>query len=162
MNIHSLIFQDALTLAHMHGQFTSPWQAPWSEKSYGELLVQPSIFGFKYKDAENVAGFILLQSVPPEAEILFLGVSPPHQKKGIATRLLVYSEQYVRKNNIEKIFLDVCTENNTALEFYKKNAYVNLSVRKNYYSNQTTGFDALILEKGLSCELLDRENPTSS
>ena len=46
------------------------------------------------------------------------------------------------ERNVTKIYLEVSSKNNNAINFYNKNGFNTESIRKSYYSN---GDDALIM-----------------
>jgi diamine N-acetyltransferase len=53
-----------------------------------------------------------------------LGVSPDYNNIGIGSELLEEVKKYAQKKNIKKIILSVWTFNNNALNFYKKNNFI--------------------------------------
>ena len=60
-------------------------------------------------------------------EILAIATVEEYRNKGIAQELLA-------KIRIKNIFLEVRESNQTAINFYKKNKFKEISIRKNYYS----------------------------
>ena len=70
---------------------------------------------------------------PDSADILNIGIDPDFQKKGHGTALLKYLIKKLRKRHIGEILLEVRTGNKSAIQFYKKQGFEEISVRKNYY-----------------------------
>ena len=58
--------------------------------------------------------------------------------------MLTLVENELKKSGVKKIFLEVSTNNFPALNLYKNNGFVQISVRKNYYED---GSDAILMEK---------------
>ncbi len=111
---------------------------PWSSNDFADLKKS----GCDIIASEN--GFIVWRTVADEAEIITIGVNPDNRKQGIATAMLTLVENELKKSGVKKIFLEVSTNNFPALNLYKNNGFVQISVRKNYYED---GSDAVLMEK---------------
>ena len=83
------------------------------------------------KDDEKIVGFIIYFLLSPEIDILFIATYP--HNKGYGNKLLSY-------------LFDDAENNINAKEFYTKNGFQSIGVRKKYYNNK---YSALILEKKL-------------
>jgi len=83
------------------------------------------------------------------ADILNIGIDPDLQRKGYATGLLNHLIEELRKRDICEILLEVRAGNKSAIRFYKRQGFEEISVRKNYYmknsKNQTKGEDGIIM-----------------
>ena len=73
-------------------------------------------------------------------EINYIIVKEEYQHKGIATEMLEYMIEKCK--TIENITLEVSTKNIKAINFYHKNGFIDVSIRKNYYSD---GSDAIMM-----------------
>ncbi|MEI0596624.1 GNAT family N-acetyltransferase [Brachyspira pilosicoli] len=96
------------------------------------------------KDDEKVVGFIIYFLLSPEIDILFIATYP--HNKGYGNKLLSYLFDDAENNNVDSIKLDLHENNINAKEFYTKNGFQSIGVRKKYYNNK---YSALILEKKL-------------
>ncbi len=96
------------------------------------------------KDNEKIVGFIIYFLLSPEIDILFISTYP--NNKGYGKKLLSYLFDDAEKNNVESIKLDLHENNINAKEFYTKNGFQSIGIRKKYYNNR---YNALILEKKL-------------
>ncbi|WP_278847240.1 GNAT family N-acetyltransferase [Brachyspira pilosicoli] len=96
------------------------------------------------KDDEKIVGFIIYFLLSPEIDILFIATSP--NNKGYGNKLLSYLFDDAKNNNVDSIKLDLHENNINAKEFYTKNGFQSIGVRKKYYNNK---YSALILEKKL-------------
>lgn len=96
------------------------------------------------KDDEKIVGFIIYFLLSPEIDILFIATYP--NNKGYGNKLLSYLFDDAKKNNVDSIKLDLHENNINAKEFYTKNGFECIGIRKKYYNNK---YSALILEKQL-------------
>ncbi|ASJ20160.1 alanine acetyltransferase [Brachyspira hampsonii] len=95
------------------------------------------------KDNNQVTGFLIYFLLEPEIDIIFIASYP----KGYGEKLLLYLFKDAENNNILSIKLDLHENNLKAKNFYIKNGFKEIAVRKKYYNNK---FDALIMEKILN------------
>lgn len=103
-----------------------------------KLNINEEIYVFEEKDI--VKGFIHIQNGLDITDILNIVVDPIYQNQGIGSKLI----NYVYENNkSQKLMLEVRAQNKEAINFYQKNKFIILNVRKNYYQND----DAIIMER---------------
>ena len=69
------------------------------------------------------------------------------KRKGYATDLLNKVIEIAKRYNSKKIMIEVRSKNINAINFYKKNGFEQISIRKDYYKNPVD--DALIFERSL-------------
>lgn len=83
------------------------------------------------------------------ADILNIGIDPDFQRQGYATGLLNRLIEELRKRHIREILLEVRVGNKSAIQFYKKQGFKEISGRKNYYmknsKNQSQREDGIIM-----------------
>ena len=83
------------------------------------------------------------------ADILNIGIDPDFQRKGHGTALLKHLIEKLRKRHIGEILLEVRVGNKSAIQFYKKQGFEEISVRKNYYiknsNNRSQREDGIIM-----------------
>lgn len=94
------------------------------------------------KDDDEIKGFLIYFLLTPEIDIIFISVYP--NSKGYGKKLLLYLFDDAKTNNINSIKLDLHENNIIAKNFYIKNGFKKIAVRKKYYNNK---FDAIIMEK---------------
>ena len=73
---------------------------------------------------------------------MITAVSEEHKRQGIGTKLIDF---VINKFNPEHILLEVSTSNENAIDFYKKNNFIDIRTIKNY---NDLG-DALAMERKL-------------
>lgn len=100
-------------------------------------------FGAIYNDI--IVGYIAITYIIDTIDILSIVTMKNYENIGVATLLLEYIFNFAKKNNVNKIFLEVRTSNTKAINLYEKNNFKLISKRKNYYTD--TKEDALIYLK---------------
>ena len=97
-------------------------------KSYLNTLIKgDNSFIYIYLIDDKVCGYLIILDSIDVYEILAIATIEEYRNKGIAQELLA-------KIRIKNIFLEVRESNQTAINFYKKNKFKEISIRKNYYS----------------------------
>lgn len=89
----------------------------------------------------NIKGVIVYQDLGDRLTIDYIVVDKSSRKEGVATKLLKYIEE--KHKGIENITLEVRKSNTPALNFYKKNEFIEATIRKNYYKDE----DAILMIK---------------
>ncbi len=95
-------------------------------------------------DGEDV-GYLFFMAAADEGELLRIGVSPRHRRKGIGQALISHMDQYARENSIYAVWLEVRGSNEGARALYEKNGFILQGYRKKYYHNPEE--DAAIMSK---------------
>ena len=89
-----------------------------------------------------VVGFIVFYRVKDEIEIIKIGIMKSCQRKNCGSLII---NKIKKLNNIRKIFLEVSIENTQAINFYLKNGFKKIGIRKAYYKVNKKRIDALRL-----------------
>ena len=109
-------------------------------KSYLNTLIKgDNSFIYIYLIDSKVCGYLIVLDSIDVYEILAIATIEEYRNKGIAQELLA-------KIRIKNIFLEVRESNQTAINFYKKNKFKEISIRKNYYSKPTENAIIMKLE----------------
>ena len=125
------------------------FNSPWNEQDYREMQEQPSFNNWLLEiPAVGQVGMLVFQSVPPELEILRLGVLPSWRRNGLVVLMLQQLEIRVESDSLETFWHEVHTENKTVTSLYCRLGYKEISIRKNYFRNPLG--DALLLKKILN------------
>ena len=97
-------------------------------KSYLNTLIKgDNSFIYIYLIDDKVCGYLIILDSIDVYEILAIATVEEYRNKGIAQELL-------DKIKMKDIFLEVRESNQVAINFYKKNKFNQISIRKNYYS----------------------------
>ena len=109
-------------------------------KSYLDTLIKgDNSFIYVYLIDDKVSGYLMILDSIDVYEILAIATVEEYRNKGIAQKLL-------DKIKTKDIFLEVRESNKIAINFYKKNKFKEISIRKNYYSKPTENAIIMKLE----------------
>ena len=89
-----------------------------------------------------VVGFIVFYLVKDEIEIIKIGIMKSCQRKNYGSLII---NKIKKLNNIKKIFLEVSVKKTQAINFYLKNGFKKIGIRKAYYKVNKQKIDALRL-----------------
>ena len=96
------------------------------------------------KEKGEAVAFLLAEDLIDSVNLLLIATDEKYRNKKIATKLILELEKITKNKKINKIWLEVKENNYSAINFYKKNNFENIYLRRNYYKN---GISALIFEK---------------
>lgn len=99
-------------------------------------------FCFVAEDADEIAGFLMGTIIIKRHSswrygyLIWLGVSPSYQSKGVATRLFQHFRNLMIKNGVRMLLVDTEADNDSALRFFgkmgfekpKKHVYLSLNL----------------------------------
>ena len=109
-------------------------------KGYIETLIKgDNSFIYIYLIEDKICGYLMVLDSIDVYEILAIATVEEYRNKGIAQELL-------DKIKTKDIFLEVRESNQVAINFYKKNKFKEISIRKNYYSKPTENAIIMKLE----------------
>ena len=89
----------------------------------------------------KIIGFVYFYYVKDEVEIISIGILKEYQQNGYGSIII----REIKNLNLKKIFLEVSVENFQAINFYLKNGFKKIGIRKGYYKNHMHKIDALRL-----------------
>ncbi len=117
---------------------------PWSAKQWQSLSPADHTYGWLRHD--EVIGFALVRLSPFEelAHLLKIALSENYRGTGEATRFLASLEAVLRCEKIQRVYLEVETENQAALRFYEREGFVRLRRIAGFYAD---GANAWTMEK---------------
>lgn len=114
--------------------------SPWSlEQIEADMTKQDTSYYLAFDEAELV-GFLAVQTVLDEMEILQIAVRADYQRQGIAGQLLAGVMDWTGD-----IFLEVRESNLPAQALYTRQHFTEIGKRKNYYRNPVE--DAVIMKR---------------
>ena len=81
----------------------------------------------------QLQGFLLLRVIEDEAEILSIGVKKRVGRNGIGKYLIEQAKRFSTLHQLKSILLEVAETNRNAVGFYKKQGFLKIGIRNNYY-----------------------------
>lgn len=90
---------------------------------------------------DKTIGYIGGYAFDGELEIINFVVDKAYQRQGIGTKLL---NEIMEITSAKRIILDVRDTNIQGINFYTKNGFTPVNIRKNYYKN---GDNAVVMER---------------
>jgi ribosomal-protein-alanine N-acetyltransferase len=114
----------------------------------------PSIFNYFYETfpegfiiaerAKKIVGFLVGVKIEPDkAKILMLAVSKIFRKQGIGTELLNQFMKVISIKNINKIELEVRTNNKGAINFYLKHNFKIKEKQREFYQSGENAYSMI-------------------
>ena len=89
---------------------------------------------------KKIIGVLVISRHSSNFYIDHIEVDPDYRGKGIGTELLIFTEKYVKQQNLKVIRLDTLEINKKAQQFYKKNKFEQIGWFKNLYEEKMQMF----------------------
>ena len=89
----------------------------------------------------KIIGYVCFYHVKDEIEIIQICIIKSYQRQNYGSLII----NKLKKLNIKKIFLEVSVENSQGINFYLKNGFKKIGIRKDYYKGNNQRIDALRL-----------------
>ena len=117
----------------------------WDKQMLVSGLDSGNLLGITAKKDGKLFAFVTFSVNCDFAEINDILVLPECRRQGVGKQLLQMVEKQV-KTLTQKIFLEVRERNLPAINLYKSQGFIQLSIRKKYYKD---GENALVMHKEL-------------
>ncbi len=124
-------------------ELTSP--SPWSVEQIKSELFFPAGITLIIAKNNSCIGWCCGRIVGDDAELLKIAVFPEFKRRGLASKLLIKFQNMLKEQVVEKLFLEVRSENSAALSFYQRHGLISVGRRGNYYRDPED--DAVVMEK---------------
>jgi len=108
----------------------------WNSDVIQEKIKNKKFKYWIYEVENSIKGYLGIQFLEEEIEILGIGVDQGSRRKNIATRLMDELIEYFEKSEYKKIILEVRESNAVAQRLYKKYGFKQISKRKKYYVDE--------------------------
>ncbi|MFN9580873.1 MAG: GNAT family N-acetyltransferase [Novosphingobium sp.] len=119
-------------MAVMQAAFDPAYGEAWSRRQVEDALL---IGNWYYQIAEVLgepAGFSLSRHGFEEEELLLIAVSPDFRRRRIGEKLLVQCKADARARGARQLLLEMRSDN-PAIHLYRRNGFVQIGLRKDYY-----------------------------
>ena len=108
----------------------------WNSDVIQEKIKNKKFKYWVYEVENSIKGYLGIQFLEEEIEILGIGVDQGSRRKNIATKLMDELIEYFEKSEYKKIILEVRESNTVAQRLYKKYGFKKISKRKKYYVDE--------------------------
>ena len=110
---------------------------PWSQLQFTTSIENSKNLCYCLSLNGKTIGYLITMLAVDTADILNIGIDPDFKRQGYGTGLLNHLIEELRKRDIGEILLEVRVGNKSAIQFYKKQGFEEISVRKNYYTKNS-------------------------
>ena len=110
---------------------------PWSKNQLIESILNPANLCYSISIKNQIIGFLMAMPALDTADILNISINKDYQTKGYGKKLLHYLIKELKDRMIDKLILEVRVSNQAAISFYLKQGFKKISIRKNYYMNNS-------------------------
>ncbi len=117
---------------------------PWSEASIRKAFEKEENIYIVAAEGQTVCGYCGMWCSFETADLCNIAVAPDKRGQGIAGEILQYAKDACRQKGVESILLEVREANASARSLYQKNAFKEISRRKQYYKDPVE--DAVIMQ----------------
>lgn len=117
---------------------------PWEEEELIKLVKMPSKDAFCYEEEGKILGYMGFSFLLDEAEVGNICVDSEYRRRGIASILINEAISYLADKEVERLFLEVDSDNGGAISLYEKLGFEPIGRRNNYYG---LGKDAILYSR---------------
>ena len=122
----------------------------WHKKILKDMIDNKNDDVYILEDAGDIIGYINIRYILPEAEIMRVAIKKIYQGKKLSHLLIKRAISAMRTKGVTRCMLEVRYSNMPAIRLYKYYNFIEISRRKDYYTNPTE--DALIYELDMTRE----------
>ena len=133
-SVRRAITFDAERIAHIEKECFS---APWSVAQVKDEIEKENVIFLSAVAENNFCGYISGQLILDEFYISNVAVTESFRGNGIASALIEHLISLLSEKNCSLMTLEVRESNVNARKLYEKFGFVNLGIRKNFYSHPT-------------------------
>lgn len=114
----------------------------YTKHTFSYLLNEPNTLAYRIVTPtdEMVAFVVVMVSDQGAAHLTTIGVAPEHRRRGLARRLLIHTEESIRRRQVSTVMLEVRVSNVEAQRLYREHGYYIAQRIEKYYNNGEDGF----------------------
>ncbi len=114
----------------------------YTKYTFSYLLNEPKTLSYRIvTPSEQIVAFVfVMTNTDGTGHITTIGVAPEHRRRGLGNRLLLHTEEALRKRNISTVMLEVRVSNLPAQNLYRAFGYATVQRLIGYYNNGEDGF----------------------
>ena len=122
---------------------------PWSKQMFSDLIKNDNCIMMYICDMQmsKIIGYSVICIAYDQADLANIAVLPEYRRNGMGQILLEETFKKCVGSGVLELFLEVRESNVPAISLYKKNQFVEIGKRKNYYARPRE--DAVVMMKTL-------------
>ena len=152
-----LTVEDAAAAHLLHARCFPAGEA-WCSWAFRDTLALRTTLGLATDTGDGLAGMLIVQKTPPEAEILTMCVAPNQRRHGLASALLAGIRPVLGGYGIARLCLDVAADNHGAVSFYEHCGFTVDGRRRNYYLRDGgVRMDAILMSRSFAGHIAESE-----
>ena len=129
--------------------YTHPWtRGNFVDSLVGSIKADGHCWVMEWQGV--MVGYAVISTGAGEAHLLNLSVAAAWQRRGLGREMLLYVIDFINKNKISVLFLEVRVSNTAARALYAQAGFHEIGVRRGYYpariNNLDAREDAIVLE----------------
>ena len=142
INIEEIVLEDADEIYEIENK---SFKYSWSISQINSELIREKNYNICIKENNKLLAYAFCRIEVDFLEIMKIATTELLRRKGLANLIMLKLNDFCIRKEINKIFLDVNSNNFAAINFYKKNGFKTDSIRKKYY--QKSNEDAILMSK---------------
>jgi ribosomal-protein-alanine N-acetyltransferase len=119
------------------------YPTPWSRSMFASELAKPTSICLGAFEGRDLVGYVINSRYVDAWHVMNVAVAPEHQRRGVATALLVRLFELTRDDERRGYTLEVRVSNEDAIGLYEKLGFESRGIRRGYYTDNRE--DALIM-----------------
>ncbi len=114
----------------------------YTKYTFSYLLGEPNTLSYRIvtPSGQMVAFVFTMTDSNGTGHITTIGVAPEHRRRGLAVKLLLHTEEALRKRRVNTVMLEVRVGNLPAQTLYRELGYAIVQRLNAYYNNGEDGF----------------------
>lgn len=121
---------------------------PWTAGNFSDALRSKYVCKV-YENEGRMLGYAVLMLAVDEAELLDIAIAAGQQRHGWGRKLLEEMMALARRQNMQRMVLEVRASNAAAIALYRKAGFSDIGLRRDYYPAENGREDAILMGREL-------------
>ena len=121
---------------------------PWTPGNFADALRSKYVCKV-FEVNHEMIGYAVLMPAVDDAELLDIAIDARYQGHGWGSRLLQEMMVLARRQDMQRMVLEVRASNAAAISLYRKAGFADIGLRRDYYPAQNGREDAILMGRAL-------------
>ena len=122
---------------------------PWTAGNFSDALRSKYLCKVYESETDGMVGYAILMLAVDEAELLDIAIAAGQQRHGWGRKLLEEMMALARRQNMQRMVLEVRASNLAAIALYRKAGFSDIGLRRDYYPAENGREDAILMGREL-------------